>query len=565
MMELKIQSIWSRLPIKYKIQIPVQLILFVVLLITQHIAIEAFEDRVLADAKDKAQVSADGVLNGLNMLMLNGIISQADQRELYLNKMASSDGVTSLRVIRGKPIQDQFGIGLPGEQAADELDRAALTGIIQSRFERPALHIVIPVIAKQSFRGTNCLSCHAVPEGTVIGAISVELDISKELEESHHLDYALWTSQIIIQLVLFVLIGRLLDLVIRPVRRLQTTLQRLSDGDFSGQLFMDVNADEIGSIAQSVNKLQLDLGQLLGSIKLASQNLSKTAHRVAIVSNMTSEGVKSQKDETSQASESVREMADSLQASVAGSKRAMDVADNIMTQAGSAQQVVAQTIDAIHQLAAEVQSATKVIGMLEIASNEIGSVTQIITEIANQTNLLALNAAIEAARAGEQGRGFAVVADEVRKLAQRTQDATQQIRNKIEFLQAGVTDATAVMTKGGNQAKVSVEQINNTHVALDQILMSIGSIHEVNEQIAHSVEEQSAVATRIDGTIVNISHVADQTAFSSRNTSAEIGKVSEDADKLNTLVSRFTLPQCDEATEPEVVATPSASAGDCLF
>lgn len=555
---------WSRLSLKNKIQIPVQITLFVVLLLVQRFATEEFNFRVLEDAKEKAQVSADGVLNGLNMLMLNGIIGQPEQRVLYLDKMASSEGVKSLRIIRGKPIRKQFGEGLPSEQAQDDIDRAALDGVTQSRFEDTRLRMVFPVTASQSFRGTNCLACHAVADGDVIGAISIELDVSKELEESHHLAYVMWTGQLLIQVLLILLVGGLIERVVAPLNKVKDGLQRLSNGDFAGPTIEVGSKDEIGVIAQSANQLRAQLGQLIGDIKQSAESLSDTAQRVAFNSNMTSEGVKSQKDETSEASKSMREMAEALQGSVAGSKRAMQVADNIMAQAGVTQQVVAQAIESIHRLASDVRSAAEVVGTLESASKEIGEVTKMITEIANQTNLLALNAAIEAARAGEQGRGFAVVADEVRKLAQRTQDATQQIRNRIETLQSGVIDATEVMVRGGNQASVSVEQINNTHAALDQILHSINGIHEVNEQIAQSVTEQSAVANRIDGTIVNISYAADQTAFSSRNTSDEIGKVADDAVHLKELVSRFTVPQREMAPQNKADSS-SAPVDDILF
>jgi methyl-accepting chemotaxis protein len=243
----------------------------------------------------------------------------------------------------------------------------------------------------------------------------------------------------------------------------------------------------------------------------------------------------------------------------------MDVADKILKQTEQAHEIISLASTAIHQLASDVQSASLVIGHLEQSSKEISGVTGIITEISKQTNLLALNAAIEAARAGEQGRGFAVVADEVRKLAQRTHEATEQIQNKIVSLQSGVADATMAMSKGHSQAVLSVNQINNTNEALVEILHSISTIHEVNDTIAHSVIEQSNVAANIDQTIMNISHVADQTAFSSRNTTDELKIVEDDAANLSLLMSKFKLTQIEGDHRPLQVIKPVSTNEDIFF
>jgi|GEM_PF-953275 len=557
---------WSGLSIKQKMQIPVQLSLFVILLLAQRTVVQLFEARVLGDAQQKAEVSADGVLNGLNMLMINGIISQPDQRELFIHKMSASDGVRSLRIIRGDAVKAQFGDGLPAEQAKDAMDERVLAGSgLQKHYADTLLRVVVPVVARKNFRDTNCLSCHAVAEGAVLGAISIELDVTHEMQEATQLNFMLWIVQFFVQLVLYFLFDFLLRPFVNSIRSLKDDLSRMSKGDFSVDVAEFKWKDEIGSITSSVKSMNDELGKLIGEVKLSARSLSNSAQSVAFTSNMTSEGVRSQKDETSKASDSMREMVASLQESVDGAQHAMNVAESIVAEAEVAKKVVVQAINTINSLAADVQAATDVIRKLEGSSREIGSVTALITEIANQTNLLALNAAIEAARAGEQGRGFAVVADEVRKLAQRTQEATLQIRGKIDSLKTGVGNATEVMVKGREQADASVDQINNTQVALEQILQSINAIYEANAKISRSVGEQTTVATRIDGTIINISHVAEQTAFSSRNTTNEITKVAEDASYLNGLVSKFVLKEKDEPKEAVQMENAPASGVDDVF
>ena len=161
---------WGKLSLKGKLQLPIQLILLVIMVLAQRAVLNTFEERVLEAARGKAEVSADGVLNGLNMLMLNGIISDGEQRTLYVEKMGASDKVMELRVMRHTPVIEQFGPGLPSEQAQDEMDRQALsTGQQQTALEersgKSSLRVVVPFIARKEFRGTNCLMCHIVPEG----------------------------------------------------------------------------------------------------------------------------------------------------------------------------------------------------------------------------------------------------------------------------------------------------------------------------------------------------------------------------------------------------------------
>lgn len=228
---------WSGLSLKNKLQVPIQLLLLTIMVLAQRSALETFENHVLDGAEQKAVVAADGVLNGLNMLMLNGSIGDAEQRTLYVKKMGASDRMLELRVIRGKPVQNQFGPGLPSEQAVDDMDRLALTsGERQSTLQNVggtrSLRVVQPFVAKHEFRGTNCLMCHNVPEGAVNGATSITMDLTEEYALMDRANALLWGAQLCIQVVLWFGIGWLIDLVIRPTRELQGVMQSMqADGD----------------------------------------------------------------------------------------------------------------------------------------------------------------------------------------------------------------------------------------------------------------------------------------------------------------------------------------------
>ncbi len=561
---------WGRLPLSKKLLIPIMAVLLLIMLSAQQAIQKVFQDFVLDEAQDKAALSADGLLNGLNMLMINGIISNPDQRALLVKKMASSSDLLELRVFRDKSMQDMFGKGLPAEQPIDDMDRQVLqSGRTKSRmFElngKPALRVVIPFIAQKDFRGTNCLTCHQVPEGTVNGGTSITMDLTHEVALIRQSSYVLWSAIILLLIVLYFLLNWLISRTLQPAIQLKHDLLKLGNGDFTGNIQVS-NDDELTAIARSVVQVNEELGELIGNVKFASIQLADTAKRVSMVSSMTSQGINAQKEETTHASEAVTQIATSLNQSVEGSKNAVSIAENIFDQAEIAKGVVADTITSVHALANDVKAATVVIQVLQKESAAIGDVTKIINEIANQTNLLALNAAIEAARAGEQGRGFAVVADEVRKLAQRTQDATQEIQKKIEAVRNGVTEATLVMTTGSQKADDSVVQINRTNVSLENIIQSIGKIREVNIHIADSVEAQGLIATKINETILNISHVAEQTDFSSKNTSIEIEKIALAAETLKNIVQKFIVPENATSLAQSILPSSSSnSTDDFLF
>jgi methyl-accepting chemotaxis protein len=198
-------------------------------------------------------------------------------------------------------------------------------------------------------------------------------------------------------------------------------------------------------------------------------------------------------------------------------------------------------VETIVGLAAEIESASEVIRNLEKDSNQIGSILDVIKGIAEQTNLLALNAAIEAARAGEQGRGFAVVADEVRTLASRTQESTEEIQSMIEKLQSGAKVAVSVMSDSRKYADDSVSHAKSAGEALEMITQSISTITEMNTQIATAAEEQSAVSEEINGNIVNINHAAEEAAEGANSTSTESERLAEMAKELQLLVHQFKI------------------------
>ncbi len=561
---------WHKKSLQFKLQILVQIVLLVIGIMAQLSIRHMFEKDVISHAQEKAMVSADGLLNGLNMLMVSEMISKPELRTLLVKKMGATENILDLRVFRNIPVQNQFGPGLPSEQPVDGMDREVLQSAnVQSKFisqgDTKSLRVVVPFIAKSEFRGTNCLSCHHVPEGTVNGGASITVNLHDDFAELNRKDIYLCALQLIFQIFLFVLIGKLIHSVIKPALQLKEDLLVLSSGDFSRTIQHVDGNDEIASIAKSAHMVNVELGRLITEVKISAIRVAEIAEKVVLISNMTSSGVLAQKEETDIVSESVSQMVISLNHSVTSSKSAVNVAQQIEERAQLAKKVVANAVSSIHQISGDVISATAMINTLERESSEISSVIQLIADISKQTNLLALNAAIEAARAGEHGRGFAVVADEVRKLATRIEEATIEIQKKIESLKSGVLKVTVVMNTGHEQATESVTQINKTNATLTEIIESISTIHKANEQISSSIEEQSVIATKINNTILNISSVASQTAFSSKNTSEEIERIVESVSGLSKIVAKFTLPVSVETNRNGGNSTTGKDTENVLF
>ena len=262
---------------------------------------------------------------------------------------------------------------------------------------------------------------------------------------------------------------------------------------------------------------------------------------MAAITEETSSGVESQKDETVQVASAITQMTATVQEVANNAESATSAAADADSEAKAGNQIVSSTVQAISELATEVESSASVIEKLKGDSENIGAVLDVIKGIAEQTNLLALNAAIEAARAGEQGRGFAVVADEVRTLAQRTQESTAEIENLINALQGGAEEAVTVMTRSRDRASHTVEQAKHAGESLSSITRAVGTILQLNTQIATAAEEQSSVSEEINRNVINIQDISEQTASGAEQTASASAELARLGEQLQNLVGQFKV------------------------
>jgi methyl-accepting chemotaxis protein len=328
--------------------------------------------------------------------------------------------------------------------------------------------------------------------------------------------------------------------IIKPLLKVNEMLKVLSTGDLTRKLD-DSADDEFGDLAKNCNNLIDSLKTLIAGISSRAAQLAAAAEQTSMVTAQTTHSIEEQKSQVAQVAAATTEMHSTSQLVTQNAEDTLNQIKHADAEAEKVKLISEENKRTIEVLAKDVEEAASVINKLHQDSASIGGILDVIRGVAEQTNLLALNAAIEAARAGEQGRGFAVVADEVRTLASRTQKSTQEINSMIEVLQAGAEKAVAVMNQGKEQTTVCVEQTEKATVALQSITDAVHNAFDVSTQIEQSAREQNIVSQEISETLENIVSIAEETTTGAKQTSDSSHEVAKLAEELQNSIQQFRV------------------------
>ncbi|MEE4626809.1 methyl-accepting chemotaxis protein [Pseudomonas alliivorans] len=328
--------------------------------------------------------------------------------------------------------------------------------------------------------------------------------------------------------------------ITRPLQETLAIVDRIASGDLTHTAVI-TRRDELGVLQQGIQRMGATLRDLISGIRDGVTQIASAAEELSAVTEQTSAGVNSQKVETDQVATAMHEMSATVHEVARNAEQASVAAADADKEARAGDKVVGEAIGQIERLAAEVVRSSDAMTVLEQESDKIGKVMDVIKAVAEQTNLLALNAAIEAARAGEAGRGFAVVADEVRGLAQRTQQSTEEIESLVAGLQNGTRQVSEIMLGSRTLTDSSVELTRKAGVSLESITRTVSNIQAMNQQIAAAAEQQSSVADEISRSIVNVRDVSEQTAEASEETAASSVELARLGGQLQMLVSHFRV------------------------
>ncbi|HLP98498.1 MAG TPA: methyl-accepting chemotaxis protein [Sideroxyarcus sp.] len=531
-----------------KLQFLIQGSLIIVLSAAQMFVSANLREESQTLAEEKGAQIANEIIDSANMLMVTGQIGEADNRKLLIQKVSSGVNVKSVQLVRTKTVADLYGPGLPEEQLRDAVQRSvAESGKASVTFERderkaPTLRVVTPYLASKNFHGTDCTGCHATTEGTVLGVSDVVIDLKPDYARIHRMEMQTIAGQVALHVFLFFFIGFCVRRYVRhPAAMVRAEFRNIMEGNLDGELDISIH-DEMGQLLCEIQTMQSYLRTMVDEIVTPVAAIRGRIAEVDARVTGVAQNALNEQDHIQQIASTMEQFGQSV-AEVA------NMAMDSLNDAKAMRQIVDEnnrnmelSIEATGRVATTVQSSSKTISDLGESIQRIGVIANAIKEIAEQTNLLALNAAIEAARAGEQGRGFAVVADEVRKLAERTATSTKDISRTISEI-TSISDAAVVSMQGAvTEVESGIALIRKNGDGLKEIMSATQQVSDRVEHIATASKEQSVAGESVSQSLERITGLVDSNTHSAQDAKAAAEELAKSADELSK--AGYPLTKC---------------------
>ena len=527
------------------------------------ITIKTGTDNLLEEDRKKSDLTATSVIKSMQSMMLNGramdveqwiddlkTIDKKEVAEIDILRLTGEVGFKDNHTINdvnnrlgGDSFERRKEGSAPKKVDIDKakFDEAVRTGEKVFYYEHKngqrLLTQLTPVENK-----SECEACHGNEHKLrCVLRISTPLDeIDRKIATNRW--YMIIISSVMTLIVLTVIWRVIKKSATAPITGLVSLMGDIANGDLTQKI--DVTSeDEIGELSENANKMVEDINNALSQVLATTKMVASSANELSKDSAQIVGGAKSQSDKSTNVATAMEEMSATVTEIAKNSGEAANASKEARDMAVKGGDVVKKTLDGMGRIASSVERSANTIKVLEKSSAQIGEIVKVIDDIADQTNLLALNAAIEAARAGEQGRGFAVVADEVRKLAEKTSKATKEIADMIKGIQVDTKNAVSAMDEGTKEGKAGVSLAIEAGAALDKIVETVKRVSDMIAQIATAAEEQSATTEEITRNIGSIAEVSKDTMTKAEASSSVTEEMKKLAEELESLVNRFKLRQ----------------------